>query len=192
MDNPVSGGLLADALLHEGLFAAKQLHGQLVVRRLEERLQLVADKRRLRLAAHVGRTRTRSGLFFRRSVEAHVVAARRTAKVNASTGCRAQSSGRTSAASAATTGIVRLFDKVHLGGDVVGNDEDVVVVVVDLGVVVARHKRIGTGPPVSARPIQRMKAAGTRLNKGRPPLMRPATSASVEAPVAGVMVRVAS
>ena len=35
---------------HEGLLAAKYFHDQLVVRRLEEGLQLVADERRLGLA----------------------------------------------------------------------------------------------------------------------------------------------
>ena len=50
VNNPVSCGLLSNALLHEGLLAAKEFHGQLVVRRLEEGLQLVADERRLGLA----------------------------------------------------------------------------------------------------------------------------------------------
>jgi len=36
VNNPVTGGLLPDALLNQGLFRTEQLHRQLVVRRLED------------------------------------------------------------------------------------------------------------------------------------------------------------
>lgn len=44
MDDPMSGGLLADALLHEGLLGAEELHGEFVVGGLEEGLELVLDE----------------------------------------------------------------------------------------------------------------------------------------------------
>lgn len=164
MDNPVSGSLLADALFHEGFFAPKQFHGQLVVRGLEEGLELVTDEGRLRLAAHVGRPWARPGFFFGCAVEAHIVPARRVAEMDTPSGGGAQPSRRTSAAT--TTAAVSFFDKVHLGGDVVGDDEDVVFVVVVvlnlLNVGVTRHKGIRAGPSsaVSARiAFQRMQAA---------------------------------
>ena len=97
MNNPVAGGLLADALLHERFLGAEQFHGQLVIGGLEERLQLIADERRFGFAAHVGRTRSGTGLLLGRAVETHVVAA----EVNATDSA---------------------FLKVHLGRDVVGHE----------------------------------------------------------------------
>ena len=41
VDNPVSGGLLTNPLLHERLLGPKELHGELVVRGRKYVLQLV-------------------------------------------------------------------------------------------------------------------------------------------------------
>ena len=47
MDNPVSGGLLTNPLLHEGLLGPEELHGELVVRGREYVLQLVPHPTRV-------------------------------------------------------------------------------------------------------------------------------------------------
>ena len=52
MNDPVSGRLLPDPFLDERLLGAEQLHGQLVVRRLEDVLQLVAYPPGLRVTRH--------------------------------------------------------------------------------------------------------------------------------------------
>lgn len=124
MDDPVSRRLLSDALLHESFLAAEELHGQLVVRRLEESLKLVADERRLGLAAHVGRSRTRSGFFLWRPVQADVVSAAGTVAEMNSSASGGKTSGRTSAPahSAATTSSTApgthffIVDKIHVVG----------------------------------------------------------------------------
>lgn len=67
----MSGGLLSDAFLHERLFRSEQLHGQLVVRRLEKGLQLVLDEAlfaRLRRAQ-----RCRARLLLRGAVQRYIV-----------------------------------------------------------------------------------------------------------------------
>ena len=108
MNNPVSCGLLSNALLHEGLLAAKEFHGQLVVRRLEEGLQLVADERRLGLAAHVGRPGTRSGFLFRCAVKADIVpSGRAVAKVHSSAAGH-KAPGRTA------SGRIVFVDEIHV------------------------------------------------------------------------------
>ena len=76
MYDPVSGGFLSDAFLHEGLLAAEEFHGQFVVGGLEQRLQLVADEGRFGFAAHVGRSWTGSGFLLGRSVQTDVVSAK--------------------------------------------------------------------------------------------------------------------
>lgn len=68
MYNPVPGRLLSDPLLHECLLASEQLHGQLVVRGLEQGLQLVPHEPRLRPLGN-----PRPDLLFRRPVQADVV-----------------------------------------------------------------------------------------------------------------------
>ena len=52
VDDPVSDLLLPDPLLHEGLLAAKQLHGQLVVCRGKDVLELVPHPVWLGLTGH--------------------------------------------------------------------------------------------------------------------------------------------
>ena len=55
MNDPVSSGLLPHPLLHQRLLRAEQLHGQLVVRRREDVLQLVPHPprvARLKLTRH--------------------------------------------------------------------------------------------------------------------------------------------
>jgi hypothetical protein len=49
MDDPMSGSLLSDPFLDEGLLRSEQLHGQLVVGRLEHALQVVSNPARLRI-----------------------------------------------------------------------------------------------------------------------------------------------
>jgi len=44
MYDPVSGGLLAQLLPHQGVLIAEQLHGKLVVRRLKKRYDLVFEE----------------------------------------------------------------------------------------------------------------------------------------------------
>lgn len=51
MNDPVSGRLLALAFVHERLFGAEELHGELVIGWLEQRLQLVPHERSLDLLA---------------------------------------------------------------------------------------------------------------------------------------------
>ena len=59
VDNPVSGGLLTNPLLHERLLGPKELHGELVVRGREYVLQLAlhpartARLRRHRVPGHL-------------------------------------------------------------------------------------------------------------------------------------------
>lgn len=96
MYDPVAGRLLPDALLHERLLAAKQLHGQFIIGGLEQRLQVVLEETLLlSLARRTGSVGPRHGptrapvnrttrtalhnvrrprLLLRRSVQAHVVA----------------------------------------------------------------------------------------------------------------------
>lgn len=69
MDDPVTGGLLPDPLLHEGLLAAEELHGQLVVGGLEQGLQLVLDEALLDLLAG----QARAQLLLRRAVQGDIV-----------------------------------------------------------------------------------------------------------------------
>lgn len=69
MDDPVTGGLLPDPLLHEGLLAAEELHGQLVVGGLEQGLQLVLDEALLDLLAGQARAK----LLLRRAVQGDIV-----------------------------------------------------------------------------------------------------------------------
>lgn len=69
MDDPVTGGLLPDPLLHEGLLAAEELHGQLVVGRLEQGLQLVLDEALLDLLAGEARAQ----LLLRRAIQGGIV-----------------------------------------------------------------------------------------------------------------------
>lgn len=61
MYDPVTCGFLPDALLHKGLLAAEQLHCQLVVRWLEERLELILEEALFDLLAResweIGRAR---------------------------------------------------------------------------------------------------------------------------------------
>lgn len=66
MYDPVASRLLPDALLHEGLLGAEELHGKLVVGGLEECLQLVAQE------ALLGVRDGRRG-FHWRSVQGHIV-----------------------------------------------------------------------------------------------------------------------
>jgi len=96
MYDPVAGRLLPDALLHERLLAAKQLHGQFIIGGLEQRLQVVLEETLLlSLARRTGSVGPRHGptrapvnrttrtarhkvrrprLLLRRSVQADVVA----------------------------------------------------------------------------------------------------------------------
>jgi len=69
MDDPVTCGFLSDPFLHERLFAAEELHGQLVVRRLEQGLKLILQEALLDLLAREAWAR----LLFRRPIEGHVV-----------------------------------------------------------------------------------------------------------------------
>lgn len=115
MDNPVSGRFLSDALLHQGLLTAKEFHGQLVVRWLEESLKLIADERWLGFAAHVGWTRARSGFFFGRPIKADIVTASCTvAEMNSASTGDIAAAGRTTPSSA---GHIIFIDKVHIVSD---------------------------------------------------------------------------
>lgn len=69
MDDPVTCGFLSDPFLHKCLLAAKELHGQLVVRRLEQGLKLILQEALLDLLARKARAR----LFLRRPIKGHVV-----------------------------------------------------------------------------------------------------------------------
>lgn len=69
MDDPVTCSLLPDSFLHQSLFAAEQLHGQLVVRRLEQGLKLILQEALLDFLAR----QTRARLLLRRPVEGHIV-----------------------------------------------------------------------------------------------------------------------
>ena len=53
MDDPVTCGLLAELLLHQCLPAAEKLHGEFVVRRLEQRFKLMFEKTRFMAAGYV-------------------------------------------------------------------------------------------------------------------------------------------
>lgn len=55
MDDPVTRRLLPYPLLHQRLLAAEQLHGELVVCRLEQRLELVLDEALLSRVGHTHR-----------------------------------------------------------------------------------------------------------------------------------------
>lgn len=73
MNDPVAGLLLADAFLHQRLLAAEQLHGQLIVRRLEQGLQLIFDEAllaTLTCGTCGGATRVAAGAHRRRHVGA--------------------------------------------------------------------------------------------------------------------------
>jgi hypothetical protein len=62
MYDPVAGRLLPDALLHERLLAAKQLHGQFIIGGLEQRLQVVLEETLLlSLARRTGSVGPRHG-----------------------------------------------------------------------------------------------------------------------------------
>lgn len=75
MDDPVAGGLLSDALLHQGLLGAEELHGQLVVGGLEEGLQLVLEEGGLRGPLALGGAHGPGAwLLLRGAVQAHIVA----------------------------------------------------------------------------------------------------------------------
>lgn len=129
MDNPVSCSLLSNALLHESFFAAEELHGQLVVRRLEEGLKLIADKRRFGLTAHVGRTWSRSCFLLWRPVQADIISTTGTVAEMDSTSTSGKTSSRTSASTNATTPSTTathffIVDKIHVvssGHQIVGH-----------------------------------------------------------------------
>lgn len=69
MDDPVTCGFLSDSFLHKRLLAAEELHGQLVVRRLEQGLKLILQEALLDFLAREARAR----LLLRRPIERHVV-----------------------------------------------------------------------------------------------------------------------
>lgn len=69
MDDPVTCGFLSDPFLHERFLAAEELHGQLVVRRLEQGLKLILQEALLHLLAREARAR----LLLRRPIQGHVV-----------------------------------------------------------------------------------------------------------------------
>lgn len=69
MDDPVTCGFLSNPFLHKRLLAAEELHGQLVVCRLEQGLKLILQEALLDLLAREARAR----LFLRRPIEGHVV-----------------------------------------------------------------------------------------------------------------------
>jgi len=69
MDDPVTCGFLSDPFLHKRLLAAKELHGQLVVRWLEQGLKLILQEALLDLLAR----ETRARFLLRRPIEGHVV-----------------------------------------------------------------------------------------------------------------------
>lgn len=69
MDDPVTCGFLSDPFLHECLLAAEKLHGQLVVRWLEQGLKLILQEALFDLLTR----ETRARLFLRGPIEGHVV-----------------------------------------------------------------------------------------------------------------------
>lgn len=69
MDDPVTCGFLPDPFLHERLLAAKELHRQLVVGRLEQSLELILQEALLDLLAR----QTRAQLLLRGPIEGHIV-----------------------------------------------------------------------------------------------------------------------
>ena len=79
MYDPVSGRLLSHPLLYQGLLGPEQLHGQLVVRGLEDVLQLVPHPAGLGVGADADAPGGALGgggrghLLLGRAVQAHVV-----------------------------------------------------------------------------------------------------------------------
>lgn len=71
MYDPVSGGLLSNALLHQRLLGAEELHRQLVVGGLKEGLQLVLEE--TLLASFGGTERRRARLLLGGAIERHIV-----------------------------------------------------------------------------------------------------------------------
>lgn len=69
MDDPVTCGFLPDPFLHKRLLATEELHGQLVVRWLEQRLKLILQEALLDFLAREARAR----FLLRRAIEGHVV-----------------------------------------------------------------------------------------------------------------------
>ena len=69
MNDPMAGCFLPDPFFHEGLLAAEELHRQLVVRGLEQGLQLVLDEALLDLLPG----QARPELLLRRPVQGDIV-----------------------------------------------------------------------------------------------------------------------
>lgn len=69
MDDPVTCGFLSNPFLHERLLAAEELHGQFVVRRLEQGLKLILQEALFNLLTRQTRTR----LLLRGPIERHIV-----------------------------------------------------------------------------------------------------------------------
>jgi len=69
MNDPVTCGFLSDPFLHKRLLTAEELHGQLVIRRLEQGLKLILQEALLDLLTREARAR----FLLRRPIEGHVV-----------------------------------------------------------------------------------------------------------------------
>lgn len=69
MDDPVTCGFLSDPFLHKRLLASEELHGQLIVRWLEQCLKLILQEALLDLLARKARAR----LLFRCPIEGHII-----------------------------------------------------------------------------------------------------------------------
>jgi len=69
MDDPVTCGFLPDSFLHKRLLAAKELHSQLVVRRLEQSLKLILQETLLDFLAREARAR----LLLRGAIKRHII-----------------------------------------------------------------------------------------------------------------------